>query len=103
MTRSPSDALSPLWDGWQDNHRLLPLHRHGDEAVAMHDLAPGATLVPRCYPKGMEFSVVSGTVSDEHGSYPQGTWVRNPPGFSHTLSSAIGGRIYLKTGHLDPH
>jgi hypothetical protein len=44
--------------------------------------------------------VLEGVWEDEHGRYPAGTWVRNPPGFSPGRSLAEGCLLYVKTGHL---
>ena len=44
--------------------------------------------------------MLEGTFSDEHGDYPKGAWLRNPPGSAHTPYSEEGCTIYVKTGHL---
>jgi len=45
---------------------------------------------------GEEFLVLDGVFSDEHGDYPKGTYVRNPPGSSHTPRTAPGCTILVK-------
>jgi len=35
-----------------------------------------------------------------HGSYPAGSWLRNPPGSVHRPWSETGCTIWVKTGHL---
>jgi hypothetical protein len=66
-----------------------------------------ATLVPgppRCLPDpsagGQEVFVLEGVWEDEHGRYPAGTWVRNPPDFAQAGRSPEGCLLYVKTGHL---
>jgi len=45
---------------------------------------------------GEEFLVLDGIFSDEHGDYPEGTYVRNPPGSSHSPRTAPGCTILVK-------
>lgn len=45
---------------------------------------------------GEEFLVLSGVFSDEHGDYPAGTYVRNPPQSRHTPHTAPGCVIFVK-------
>lgn len=48
------------------------------------------------HPGGEEILVLSGVFSDEHGDYPAGWYLRNPPGSSHTPSSLPGATIFVK-------
>ncbi|MGB0087177.1 MAG: cupin domain-containing protein [Rhodomicrobiaceae bacterium] len=45
---------------------------------------------------GEEFLVLDGVFSDEHGDYPAGTYVRNPPGSRHSPRTAPGCTILVK-------
>jgi anti-sigma factor ChrR (cupin superfamily) len=45
---------------------------------------------------GEEFLVLTGIFSDEHGDYPAGTYIRNPPGSRHSPRSAPGCTIFVK-------
>ena len=45
--------------------------------------------------------MIDGVFEDEHGTYPKGTWIRNPHGSTHTPFSKEGCLIYVKTGHLN--
>jgi len=45
---------------------------------------------------GEEFLVLEGVFSDEHGDYPTGTYVRNPPGSRHTPRTEPGCTILVK-------
>ena len=49
---------------------------------------------------GEEIFVVSGVFEDEHGRYPQGTWIRGPHLSMHQPFSKEGCTIFVKTGHL---
>ena len=54
------------------------------------------------HPLGEEIFVLEGTVYDEHGSYPKGTWLRSPHlSRHHPFTKQDGALIYVKTGHLD--
>lgn len=51
---------------------------------------------------GEEFLVLDGVFQDEHGDYPAGTYVRNPPTSRHTPASAQGCTILVKLWQFDP-
>ncbi len=48
------------------------------------------------HPGGEEFLVLEGVFQDERGDYPPGSYVRNPPGTSHTPASEKGCVIFVK-------
>jgi anti-sigma factor ChrR (cupin superfamily) len=79
------------------------LARDGDEesvATSIVEYAPGASFTRHAHPFGEEFLVLSGTFEDEHGSYPEGSYVKNPPGSEHTPSSSEGCTLFVKLRHL---
>ena len=45
--------------------------------------------------------VLEGVFQDEHGDYPAGTYVRNPPTTSHTPGAAEGCTIFVKLWQFD--
>src|SRR5262249_10819370 len=51
---------------------------------------------------GEEFLVLDGIFSDEHGDYPKGTYVRNPPGSRHTPRTEPGCTILVKLRQMTP-
>jgi anti-sigma factor ChrR (cupin superfamily) len=51
---------------------------------------------------GEEFLVLSGVFSDEHGDYPAGTYVRNPPLSRHTPYTVPGCTIFVKLRQMQP-
>lgn len=51
---------------------------------------------------GEEFLVLDGVFSDEHGDYPTGTYVRNPPGSRHTPRTEPGCTILVKLRQMTP-
>lgn len=90
-------AFSP---GPSEGLTILPLHRTSRETVSLMRLEPGAKVARHSHEGGEEILVLDGTLEDEHGRYPKGTWLRNPPGSDHEPSSPEGCLIYIKTGHL---
>lgn len=50
---------------------------------------------------GEEFIVLDGVFQDEHGDFPKGTYVRNPPTTSHTPGSQQGCTIFVKLWQFD--
>ncbi|WP_425073227.1 cupin domain-containing protein [Sagittula sp. S175] len=78
----------------------LQLHRVPGEEVRMIRLQPGAELGHHVHHGGAELLVLEGTLEDESGSYPAGTWVRLPQGDAHTPRTSEGCLLWIKTGHL---
>src|SRR5579863_6966296 len=70
------------------------------ERVTMERLLPGSALPVADLPGGEEIFVLSGELSDESGSYADGCWIRNPPGYRRSLRSGPGATFWSKRGHL---
>jgi anti-sigma factor ChrR (cupin superfamily) len=95
-------------EGWESTSRKteaglarLPLHAvAGGESVALERLAPGTALAEVDCPAGEEIFILSGELSDGHGQYGKGTWIRNPAGFRRVLGSNRGATYWVKRGHL---
>ncbi len=51
---------------------------------------------------GEEFLVLDGVFQDEHGDFPAGSYIRNPPTSSHTPGSEPGCTIFVKLWQFDP-
>ena len=83
-----------------DGVEVLPLHEYGAERVMLFRLAPGAAVPLHGHAGGEELLVLDGELADEHGRYPEGTWLRSPPGTRHAPFSDTGCTIYVKLGHL---
>ena len=86
--------------GTVEGLEVMPLHQFGTENVALVKWAPGTKFVRHTHPQGEEIFVLSGVFSDEQGTYPEGSWLRNPADSLHTPFSDEGCVIYVKTGHL---
>ena len=95
------DTNSSTWlPGLVPGLSVMPLHGFGSEHVALVRWAPGTHFHPHGHPGGEEILVLEGVFQDEHGSYPAGSWLRNPPGSAHRPWSEAGCTIWVKTGHL---
>ena len=86
--------------GAVDGVSEVPLHTAQNENVMLMRWAPGARSHSHQHIGGEEIYVIEGTLQDEYGSYPAGTWIRSPHLSQHTPYSDEGCLIYMKTGHL---
>ena len=59
-------------------------------ATSIVRYAPASRFSPHVHDGGEEFLVLDGAFQDEHGDYPAGSYVRNPPTSRHTPGSAAG-------------
>lgn len=91
---------TPWWPGLVAGLEVMPLHAWGSEQVALVRWAPNTIFHPHGHPGGEEILVLDGVFQDERGTYPEGSWLRNPPGSSHRPWSEVGCTIWVKTGHL---
>jgi anti-sigma factor ChrR (cupin superfamily) len=64
--------------------------------TALFKLEPGTQLPTETLIERLEIFVLEGSLSDEHGTYGEHTWVRNYPGLTLTLSSKEGCVFYAK-------
>jgi anti-sigma factor ChrR (cupin superfamily) len=59
-------------------------------------LEPGASLGEAILDERTEFFVLEGELSDGHGSYTAGVYVRNPPGTAVNLATTAGATVLVK-------
>ena len=81
------------------------LDRIGDEvarATSIVRYAPDSRFSPHTHGGGEEFLVLDGVFQDEHGDYPAGSYVRNPPTSHHRPGSAPGCVLFVKLWQFDP-
>jgi anti-sigma factor ChrR (cupin superfamily) len=81
----------PLFESEASGEKVY-LVRFGADAMVEGDFHAG----------GEELLVLAGTLQDEHGTYPTGTWIRQPDGSSHSPYSREGCTLWVKRGHLPP-
>ena len=88
---------------WQDSPmkgvRRRVLDRVGAEvarATSIVRYEPNSHFPAHVHTGGEEFIVLDGVFQDEHGNFPVGTYVRNPPQSRHTPGSETGCVIFVK-------
>ena len=80
------------------------LDRIGDEvarATSIVRYAPESHFSPHVHGGGEEFLVLEGVFQDEHGDFPAGSYVRNPPQSHHTPGSTLGCTMFVKLWQFD--
>ncbi|HQU69521.1 MAG TPA: cupin domain-containing protein [Albidovulum sp.] len=81
------------------------LDRIGGEvarATTVVRYAPHSRFSAHVHTGGEEYLVLDGVFQDEHGDFPIGTYVRNPPGSRHTPRADNGATILVKLWQFDP-
>ncbi|MEM8981557.1 MAG: cupin domain-containing protein [Pseudomonadota bacterium] len=92
---------SQPWDnGGITGVERLPLYEQDGftDTMTLERWAPGTHLPTRHFVDGAEYFVVAGSFSDADGDYDTYSWLRLPPGTSHTPRTASGCTVYVKTG-----
>jgi anti-sigma factor ChrR (cupin superfamily) len=69
-------------------------------ATSIVQYLPGSKFTKHTHKAGEEIFVLEGIFSDENGDYPAGTYIRNPPGSSHSPFSKNGCIIFVKLNHF---
>jgi anti-sigma factor ChrR (cupin superfamily) len=99
-----SDSLEWIESPMPGVHRK-PLDRVGAEvarATTIVRYAPGSEFSPHVHTGGEEFIVLEGVFQDEHGSFPAGSYIRNPPQSKHQPSSDTGCIMLVKLWQFQP-
>jgi len=81
------------------------LDRIGDEVAVATTIVrylPQTGFHSHTHGAGEEILVLQGSFSDEHGDYPPGTYLRNPPGTSHAPRPEAGCTIFVKLRQFTP-
>jgi hypothetical protein len=81
------------------------LDRIGDEvarATSIVRYAPDSHFSPHVHDEGEEILVLGGIFQDEHGDFPAGSYIRNPPQSRHTPGSKSGCVLFVKLRQFDP-
>ena len=68
------------------------------DSVRLERWEPGARPGRIGYPSGAELFVLGGSFADAKGAFARGTWLRLPPGTSHSPSTEQGCVLYIKEG-----
>ncbi len=94
------DTSQHPWMAGQGHLQVMPLHEFKGEHVALVKWPAREHFQPHTHFGGEEIYVISGELNDEHGSYPAGTWLRNPHMSQHDPFVKVETMIFVKTGHL---
>ena len=88
--------------GMVEGLTVLPLYSQMDypENMALVRWQPETYFPQHTHPGGEEIFVIEGTFEDDHGVYPQGTWIRSPHMSIHRPYSKEGCLIYVRVGGL---
>ena len=70
-------------------------------ATSIVRYAPNSQFSPHVHTGGEEFLVLEGIFQDEHGDFPAGSYIRNPPQSRHTPGSQPGCVIFVKLWQFD--
>lgn len=107
MDRSLRVAIETAGMPWEDSPaagvQRKKLEREAAESGQVTSVvryAPGSEFSAHTHPGGEEIFVISGVFADEQGTYPQGTWLRNPSYSRHQPFSLAGCTIFVKTRHI---
>lgn len=80
------------------------LDRIGDEVARATTIVrydPGSHFSAHTHTGGEEFIVLDGVFQDEHGDFPAGSYIRNPPTSFHMPGSEQGCVIFVKLWQFD--
>ena len=101
-TPSASNSTRPPVNGGRrpEGFAILPLHYFGGVTTFLVKLDPGATLSRMIHPDGEEVVVLAGACADAQGTYPAGSWIRDPGGHAQNFFSKDGCTLFVKTGHI---
>lgn len=86
--KSPADGVS-----------RIHLEREAEESghtTSFVKFEAGSYFPAHTHPQGEEIYVLEGVFSDEHGDYPAGSYIRNPPGTHHNPFTRDGCTLFVK-------
>lgn len=94
-------AWSPSPMAGVDRRMLDRLGAEVARATSIVRYAPGSHFPRHIHHGGEEYIVLAGTFQDDHGDFPVGSYVRNPPTSAHTPRSEPGCTIFVKLWQFD--
>ncbi len=96
------DTRNGDWLPGEYGIKVMPLYYYETEMVALYKWPPGVRCQAQAHFGGQEIFVISGTLCDEYGEYPAGTWIRSPHNSENSPYVVEETIIWIKTGHLLP-
>lgn len=94
-SRSMDWQPSPSGSVWRKRLHLVGPAESG-QVTSLVQYQPDSSFPVHDHPGGEEILVLEGVFSDEHGDWPQGTYLLNPEGFRHAPFSREGCLIFVK-------
>ncbi len=94
------DTNTAPWHPGIGGLKVMPLHQHGSQSVALVKWPANEHFQPHTHFGGEEIYVISGEFIDEHGRYPKGSWIRSPHMSQHNPFVEQETIILVKVGHL---
>lgn len=85
-----------------DRHMLDRIGGEVARATTIVRYARASNFSEHTHDGGEEFIVLEGVFQDEHGDYPAGSYIRNPPTSHHIPRSDNGCMIFVKLHQFDP-
>ena len=89
-----------VWQPGIGNLRVCGLHQHGTRHTALVSWPENEVFQKHTHFGGEEILVLKGKFIDEHGEYPQGSWIRSPHLSVHFPYVEEETLILVKVGHL---
>ena len=94
------DTQNTAWRPGIGQLEVMPLHSFKGESTALVFWPAGTRFQPHTHMGGEEIYVISGEFIDEHGRYPQGSWIRSPHLSTHNPYVEVDTLIWVKVGHI---
>jgi len=88
-------TASPSGTVWRKRVHLTGPPESG-QVTSIVRYEPKASFPAHDHPQGEEILVLDGVFSDEHGDWPEGTYLLNPEGFRHAPFSESGCLLFVK-------
>lgn len=82
------------------NLKVVSLHNHNGESSALVYWPKNEIFQLHTHWGGEEIVVLDGCFIDEHGDYPEGSWIRSPHMSKHFPRVEEETLIFVKVGHL---
>lgn len=86
-----------------DGKRIIPLEQEGSAGgriTSIIEYTAGAVFQTN-HLSGEEIFTLEGTLSNENGDYPAGTYIRYPAGISHKWFTNNGCKLFIKLNQID--
>jgi len=96
-------VIRPNEQDWHDGIgglKVTSLHSFNNESTALVWWPENEVFQQHSHFGGEEIVVIKGTFIDEHGEYPEGSWIRSPHLSKHFPYVKEETLIFVKVGHL---